>query len=1632
MARRQIAPVVFVLALTVAGFLGARALGGREARRDSERLADVAAAQIRARVAQGASLTEGLRLLMAGAQDGGTASGPFATNASRWLAPADFPAAAWVEQVRASQRAAYERRVGHRIVTRDRDGRLTPAGPRRAYVPATLVSGVAPMVAPGTDVGREPGMSAALARAGTLYDAASTPLTRRADGSAGLFLVRFAPRLTRGVVRPGFVVVFVPDLALRGAATAAPSLRLTVGGASTGAPPDEARVHRSFTAAGQRFDVGLPPVPIAGAAGLLPWIIVAGGLALAVLAAALGFHAARRARAQEELDRIFTLSPDLITVADFEGRFARVNPAVEQVLGYTPEEFVSRPYMEFVHADDREATAAEAVAISEGKTTVTFTNRYIGKDGAARVLEWTTIPVVEDRLMYSVARDITARRRAETDLERLFDEQAALRRVATLVARRVGPESVFRAVAEEAGALPGCDTAGVVRFEPGGTATVLGAHRGGRAPGTSFEPSPGYVVAAVRRTGRAARFDADDPSAAVMPEPVRAEGIRSGLASPIVVDGDLWGTLTVASREQPLPARVAERLADFTELVATAISNTRARAELRRLADEQAALRRVATLVARRAPQREVFHAIAEEILQLLGTSELRMMRYEGDSHAVVVARSGSLPGFPVGSRFDLGGENVGSRVFRTGRPARISDYEHASGAIASAARAIGLRNGVGTPIRVEGRLWGVMITATDRDRPLPADTESRLGEFTELMATTIANTESRLRADQLNEEQAALRRVATLIAEEASPSEVFTKVAEEVATLLGEADCSIVRDEGDGTASAVVIWGTSYSRGYRPGNRSRIDGDGVIPSVLREARPRRIDDYSEVSGPAAEQARERGIRSAVGCPVLVGGRTWGAISVARYDTGSFARDTEARLAQFADLVATAIANADARAKATRLADEQAALRRVATLVAEGTSWAAVLDAVVAEMQALLHCDQVALNRFEAGDEITVLAHRGLDVGRTPVGSRVGIAGKSATATVRRTERPARMESYDDADGPLAELARATGLRSSVSVPIVVEGGLWGVLTASWKSAVPPARDTEDRMIRFGELTGTAIANVEARAEVERLAAEQGSLRRVATLVAREASLDEVFAKVADEVASLLGDADCSLFRDEGDGTARIVALSGRHLRARMRVGTRLPLDGTGLIASVIRDGRPHRDDDTASSTGAIAERGRALGIRSAVGCPIVVRGRLWGAMGAGRYEPHAFAPDTEARIARFAELVATAVGNAETRAELERLADEQAALRRVATLVAEGAAPTAVFDAVAAEMERLLDADQVALSRYEPGEADITIVAHRGLNASQLPAGTRVSWAGDNVTARVRRTEQPARLEHGQDAQGPLAEAARAMGMRVTVGAPIVVDGRLWGVISARWTTAESPPHDTEQRMARFAELLDTAIANADGRDQLMASRARLVTAGDDARRRVVRDLHDGAQQRLVHTVVALKLARRSVRRGDGRAESLIAEALEHAESSTVELRELAHGLLPAVLTRGGLGAGVNAVVTRLDLPVRVDIPRTRLPAEIEASAYFVVAESLTNVVKHAHAGRAEVRAAVDDGVLRVEIDDDGVGGADPWGTGLVGMADRVTALGGRLEIDSPPGAGTRVTVTLPLPAEEPPRPIR
>jgi signal transduction histidine kinase len=703
-----------------------------------------------------------------------------------------------------------------------------------------------------------------------------------------------------------------------------------------------------------------------------------------------------------------------------------------------------------------------------------------------------------------------------------------------------------------------------------------------------------------------------------------------------------------------------------------------------------------------------------------------------------------------------------------------------------------------------------------------------------------------------------------------------------------------------------------------------------------------------------------------------------------------------------------------------QLAEQQAALRRVATLVAQGAA-AETLFAVVAEQVAeVLGVPLVSIVRYEADGTATERASFSPRGTLFRVGTRWSLDGTNVVTEIRDSLRPARIDEYAGLTGEIADMVRGAGIRSTVGTPIAVAGRLWGAMVvSSFAPDLLPTGIAAD-LTEFTELVATAIANSEAREELQRLAEEQASLRRVATLVAREASQPRAFTAIAEEIGRLLATEEIRMFRYESRHVATVMAAWGEREDV-LPVGARHPLGGENAASRVFATGQPVRMDDYETATGAIGDAARTTGTRSVVAAPILVEGRLWGAIVAAKRRTVPFPAQTEERLGQFTELMATAIANAEARAELARLVDEQAALRRVATLVAEGPAPIELFDAVTVEMVRALGADGVTLARFEPDE-EILLVADHGRNTFNFPLGSRVEYRVGSVSEIVRRTGRPGRVEYAEDdMRSKLATKSPA---RVGVGAPVVVDGRLWGVMVARWGDDEPPPPDAEARMERFGQLLGTAIANADGRNQLIASRARLVAAADDARRRVVQDLHDGAQQRLVHTIITLKMLERALRHGGVDIAPLVHEALEQAEQGIVDLRELAHGILPAALTRGGLRDGVEAVVQRLDFPVRLTVVDERFDEEIEATAYFLVAEALTNVVKHAGAGYATVSATAREGMLRLEVSDDGIGGANANGHGLVGMRDRVTALGGWLEIHSPPGAGTLVAASFPLSA--------
>jgi signal transduction histidine kinase len=371
-------------------------------------------------------------------------------------------------------------------------------------------------------------------------------------------------------------------------------------------------------------------------------------------------------------------------------------------------------------------------------------------------------------------------------------------------------------------------------------------------------------------------------------------------------------------------------------------------------------------------------------------------------------------------------------------------------------------------------------------------------------------------------------------------------------------------------------------------------------------------------------------------------------------------------------------------------------------------------------------------------------------------------------------------------------------------------------------------------------------------------------------------------------------------------------------------------------------------------------------------------------------------------------------------------LAQEQAALRRVATLVALQSSASEVFGAVAEEVGLLLRVDETRLLHYD-ADRTATTVGNWGEPAAGMLVGAQVPLERESVegsvTALVLDTGRAARIDDFATAKGAAAARARKAGIRSAVATPIFVEGRLWGAMCALSKKGEPLAADAELRIGEFTALVATAIASIEARSDLAASRARMVEAADEERRRVVRDLHDGAQQRLVHTIVTLKMASEALEKEEQDGPALVAEALEQAERATDELRELAHGILPSVLTRGGLHALVEDLASRVLVPVENGVSLERLPPAVEATAYFVVAEALTNVAKHSHADHAAVSARIEAGTLHVEVRDDGVGGAQPGGSGLLGLGDRLAVLDGSLRVESQPNGGTLIAASIPIP---------
>jgi predicted ATPase/signal transduction histidine kinase len=522
-----------------------------------------------------------------------------------------------------------------------------------------------------------------------------------------------------------------------------------------------------------------------------------------------------------------------------------------------------------------------------------------------------------------------------------------------------------------------------------------------------------------------------------------------------------------------------------------------------------------------------------------------------------------------------------------------------------------------------------------------------------------------------------------------------------------------------------------------------------------------------------------------------------------------------------------------------------------------------------------------------------------------------------------------------------------------------------------------------------------------------------------------ETSVGRLHTRVAEVLSAMTGASSVRLLlwgenpngwflpEPNADGGAIPVSRAGRDRAAPMSVlsyvqRTRAPL----VVADAAHDDRFARDPYFAgvACSALLAVPILSRGLLRAV---LLLENRLLaGAFTAGRLDA----------VKLIAGQLAVSLDNAQLYAESRWVAQEQAALRRVATLVARAASPQQVFAAVAEEAGRLLGADVTGMSRYDP---DGTAAAVGGWNRAgddrPFPIGTSVRLGGRNVLTLVSQTGRPARLDHVADASGEPAAAARARGFGSVVGAPISVEGRLWGAMMVISKSDQPLPAATEARLTAFTELVATAIANAQVKTEVTASRARIVAAADETRRRIERDLHDGVQQRLVTQSLLLANIRERVP-ADVRAD--VDEVRDDLAATRQELRDLCQGVHPAVLLEVGLVAAIRTLARRSPLPVRVHARvGARLPGSCAVTAYYVAAEAFTNAAKHAHASAVDILIEADDGTLTVQVSDDGDGGADASrGSGLTGLRDRVEAVGGSMSLDSAAGAGTVLTARLPV----------
>ena len=1190
---------------------------------------------------------------------------------------------------------------------------------------------------------------------------------------------------------------------------------------------------------------------------------------------------------------------------------------------------------------------------------------------------------------------------SRAEAARIAHRQAALGRVATQAAGGGSEQELVAVINQVIADFAGVDVSLIMRFENDGTASLLAA--------SDLVDDTAVIgqrldlhddIQAIRDSGRSLQFGAQGWPLRKSLMGSSSDEVRWCVGVPIQLHGKIWGvSLLGSARDEPFTEDI-EGIAAFTQLVSTALSNAQANDALRERAREQAELLQVAEIAAAGADPIDVFTAVVRSASAVLNGQPITLMRFVDDTVADVLAFSGA--GIPAsGERLVIDPDSVTALVQRTGRSARIDNYRTTPGNH-FAKEIAKLQASAGVPIAVDGQLWG-MLAASSRDGPLPADIESRLTQFAGTVATAIAGAQARAELRSLADEQAALRRVAELIARGAEKSQIYRAVTSEAASIIRE-ETTLIRfdDAGSGGTSAYTVVASSGAAGIRRRIDLSPDDDGLVAQILRTGRPARVENSGEPTTESNDY-HLRGLTSSVGVPIFVGDRLWGVLS-AIATSRRLLTTAEQSLLQFGGLMAAAVANAEARGKLEKFANQQVALRRVAELAAHDAPTDHVLQALAVEASALAGVAFGMVLHYEGSDGATRIV--GLDgapdtfsLGMTAPGT-----GDSAAQRVWRTRRPARIDDLSQMGGLWPRLAHERGFTRSTGVPIVIHGTLWGALiVVSDRDAIPPT--VEEHLANFAELAGTAMSAADARRELRLLADEQASLRRVAELAAHEAPADIVLEATAREASALAGVDFAALLRFAPDGGSVIVALDGAP--DGITVGMRSPGSGDGATQRVWRTGRPARIDDLGEMSGLWPTLAHRHGFNASAGVPVTINGQLWGALVVvGRHE--AFLDHIEEHLANFADLAGTAVSAADARQELRLLADEQAAVRRVAELVARSAPLDQIFTAVASETSCLMGNLASSVLQYEPGQRAVVVAS----TDPAMPVAIDLSVQPD-ITDTLVNLLRPSRP--GVPEQSSTDQDAAVLVV------PIIVEEEPWGVLTV---VAQAPPllQGSAQRLTPFAELTAVAIVNAENKSKLTASRARVIATADETRRRIQRDVHDGAQQRLVHTIIVLRMARDAALTGPVPTD-MLDEALANAERASKELRDIVRGILPASLTRGGLQSGLESLLSNLALPVELLVHAPRLSPKIETTAYFIVAEAVTNVVKHAHADHATVEITLAGSTLVIVVRDNGRGGADAReGSGLTGLLDRVEAGNGTLSVGSPLGGGTVLRAALPL----------